>query len=165
MNETITIIKKRRSIRSYENKPIPKKILEELIDCGRLAPSAKNVQPWEFIVITEKKILDKLASFIVYGSFLRDAACCILVLSQNVQFYIEDGSAATENILVAAKSLNIGTCWIAGDKKEYADTVLRLVNAPGDLKLVSIIALGYSHEKIAPKAKRDIKDVLHWEHY
>lgn len=165
MNETIEIIKQRRSVRSYSNKPIPKKILEELIDCARFAPSAKNIQPWEFVVITDKKTLNKIASFVVYGSFIRDAAACIIVLCQDTTFYVEDGSAASENILIAAQSLGIGSCWVAGDKKEYSDTILKLVNAPGNFKVVSIIALGYSNEKVAPKAKREVNDILHWEHF
>ena len=165
MNDTIEVIKSRRSIRAYEKKAIPKKAIEELIECGRLAPSAKNKQPWEFVAITEKQTLSKLASIMVYGEFIRDAAACILVLCEDTEFYLEDGCAATENILIAAKSQGIGTCWIAGDKKEYVKKVLDAVKAPGGYRLVSVISLGYSQEKVMPKAKRELKEVLHWEHF
>jgi nitroreductase len=165
MNETIRTIKERRSIRSYSDKPIPKKILEELIDCGRLAPSAKNKQPWQFVVITDKNMLKKIASAVVYGSFLRDASACIIILCEDVQFYLEDGCAATENILLAAKSLGIGSCWIAGDKKEYTDKILQLIKAPGGFKLVSIISLGFTNEDIMPKGKKELKEILTWDHF
>jgi len=165
MNETIKTIKTRRSVRSYEDKPIPKEILGELIDCARLAPSARNMQPWEFVVITDQKMREQIASITEYGSFIRDAAACILVVCEDTKYYLEDGCAATENILIAAKSLGIGTCWVAGDKKPYCEYILKLVNAPQDHKLVSIISLGYSSEESAPHRKRKLKEVLHWEKF
>jgi len=165
MNETIKTIKTRRSVRDYEDKPISKEILEELIDCARLAPSARNVQPWEFVLVTKKDMLDKISRISEYGSFIKDAAACILVICQDTKYYIEDGCAATENIMLAAKSLGIGTCWVAGDKKPYCRDILKLVNAPQDHKLVSIISLGYSSESIGAHGKRELKEVLHWEKF
>ena len=165
MNETIKTIKTRRSIRSYSEKPISKEILSELIDCARLAPSARNIQPWEFVIITEKEMLEKIATIAVNGSFIREASACILVICQDSKYYLEDGCAATENILLAAKSLGIGTCWVAGDKKPYCGDILNLVKAPSDYKLVSIISLGYTTEEINAHGKRKLKEVLHWEYY
>lgn len=165
MNETIKTIKTRRSIRSYEAKPISNEILEELINCARLAPSGRNVQPWEFVVITEKNMLDKISRIAEYGAFIKDAGACILVICEDTKYYLEDGSAATENILLAAKSLGIGTCWVAGDKKPYCSDILKLVNAPPGHKLVSIISLGYSSEEVGTHGKKNLKEVLHWDHF
>jgi nitroreductase len=113
MNDTISSIKKRRSHRAYLAKPIEKEILEEIIDCARLAPSAVNIQPWEFLVVTDKTMLRKISDIATYGKFIKNAAACIIVLCKESDYYLEDGCAATENILVAAESLGIGSCWVA----------------------------------------------------
>ena len=162
----VQIIKTRRSIREYKNTPIPKKILIRLVDAG-LAPTARNIQPWEFIVITQKEALQKLAEIITEnGRFIAQASCAIAVFSSETKYYLEDGSSATENILLAAASFGIGSCWIAGDKKEYAAKVSDFLNAPVPLKLISLIALGYPSIKNSFKvARRPIADLLHWEKF
>ncbi len=166
MNETIKSIKGRRSIRKYKDKEVPKDILEELIDCARLAPSARNAQPWEFIVITEKETLKKLGEVISTGSFVEDAAVCIVICGNLVNHHlIEDGSAATENILVAAHSLGLGACWVAGYNRTYNNKVKEILGIPGDKALVSFIPIGYPDEVTAKRATRDLKEVIHWEKY
>ena len=116
--ETLDALAKRASVRDYMNQPVPKDMLEKLVDAGRRAPSARAVEPWEFVVITGRAMLDKLAGIISTGVFLKQATACIVVFCQDTKYYLEDGSAATENILLAATDLGLGTCWIAGDKKE-----------------------------------------------
>jgi nitroreductase len=165
MNETIETIKSRRSVRSYEDRPITKEVMMELIDCARLAPTARGEQHWEFIVITDKEKLQKITSIADYGSFIADAAACVLVMSEGSKYYLEDGCAATENILLAARSLGIGSCWVAGDKKPYCSKILELVKAPADYKLVSILSLGYSSEQIEARGKRSLNEVLRWEEF
>ncbi|MCK4927099.1 MAG: nitroreductase family protein, partial [Candidatus Aenigmarchaeota archaeon] len=81
MNETIKSIKSRRSVRNYQTAEIPKEILEELIDCARLAPTARNTQPWEFIIIKDKDTLDNIGKLASHGHFIKDAAACIIVCS------------------------------------------------------------------------------------
>ncbi len=165
MNEVIRAIKKRRSYRSYQDKEISKDILEEIIDCARLAPSANNIQPWEFVVVTDKEILKKIASITDYGKFIKNAGACVIVLCKDTKYYLEDGSAATENILLAAESFGIGSCWVAGDKKHYCNKILELVGAPKGYKLVSILSLGYYDKEEKPHGKRALKDVIHWEKF
>jgi nitroreductase len=165
MNPVIEAIKKRRSHRAYLDKPISKEILEEIIDCARLAPTAINIQPWEFVVVTEKEMLEKIAAVTDYGKFIKSAAACVIVLSEGTKYYMEDGCAATENILLAAESFGIGSCWVAGDKKHYCKDILELISAPKDYKVVSILPLGYYEKGIKPHSKRALKDVLHWEKF
>jgi len=165
MNETIKSIKERRSVRKYTNKKISKEILEEIVDCARLAPSARNEQPWEFIVITNKETLKKLSKTVTYGSFLDGAEACIIVCGKENGHLIEDGCAATENIMVAAHSLGIGSCWIAGYNRKYNEEVKQLLNIPKEKDMVSIISLGYIAEKSNMPKKRNLKEVLHWEEY
>lgn len=163
--ETLQALKKRRSIRTFNAKSVPRRLIEELIDCARFAPTARNVQPWEFVVVTKKEMLEELGSLADNGSFIRDSNCCIAVFSKDTKYYLEDGSAATENILIAACNLGLSSCWVAGDKKPYCDRVKELLGVPSDFKLVSLIPLGYSDVRPSLPAKRSLKEVLHWEKY
>ncbi|HAH05895.1 MAG TPA: nitroreductase family protein [Elusimicrobia bacterium] len=164
---TLEVLKKRRSIREYADKPIPKKVLEEIIDCARYAPTARNVQPWEFVVVTGKPALERLAGLCEYGKFIAQAGACILVLCEDTKYYLEDGVAATENVLLAAAHFGVGSCWVAGDKKPYGKDVLKLVGAPAKMKLVSVLSLGYPKSKAEFKLmkKRALKGMLRWEKY
>jgi len=165
--DAIEIIKKRRSIREYKDKPIPKQALEKMVDAARLAPTARNVQPWEFIVVTEPSTLTKLGELAENGRFLAQAKACIAVFSSDTKYYLEDGCAATENILLAAASLDIGSCWVAGDKKPYCSEVSKLLNVPATFKLISLISLGYppSEKGFRVAEKRSLSEVIHWERF
>jgi len=162
--DAIEVLKTRRSVRAYTRAPVPRKIIEDIVDCGRLAPTANNVQPWEFVVITDPELLRRIAVITEYGKFIADAPVCVVVLSRDTKYYLEDGSAATENILLAARAHGLGSCWVAGDKKPYASEICRLVGAPRSHKLVSLIPIGYPAES-PEKSKRPLSDVLHWEKY
>lgn len=163
--DAIECLKKRRSIRSYKEKEIPKEVLKEIIDCARLAPTARNEQPWEFIVITEKGTLKKMGDMAPNGSFIKDSVACIAVFCKDAKYYLEDGSAVTTYILLAAHALGIGSCWVAGDKKPYCGRVVDLLNVPEGYKLVSLVSLGYSVEDVKEKEKRDVDEVIHWENF
>jgi nitroreductase len=163
----LDIIRTRRSIREYQDKQIPKDALEKIADAARFAATARNVQPWEFIVITDPQVLKKIADLAENGRFIADAKACIAVFSIDTKYYLEDGCAATENIMLAARSLGIGSCWVAGDKKPYCSDVAKLLNAPDGYKLISLIPLGYpkSEGEFKAKEKRALKDLLHWEKF
>ena len=162
--EAIEVLKTRRSVRAYTRAPVPRKIIEDIVDCGRLAPTANNVQPWEFVVVTDPELLRKIAGTADYGRFIADAPVCVVVQSKETKYYLEDGSAATENILLAARAHGLGSCWVAGDKKPYATEICRLVGAPRGYKLISLVPIGYPAES-PEKSKRPLSDVLHWEKY
>ena len=163
--ETKEAIKKRVSVRVYDGRPIPKEVLESMVDAGRLAPTARGVEPWEFIVITDKSLLAKIGALANNGNFIADGTACIAILCKNTKYYLEDGCAATENILIAAADVGVGACWVAGDKKDYCERVKSLLGAPAELKLVSMIAMGYPKDTNPPKARRPLASVLHWEKF
>ncbi len=165
--DNLDLLKLRRSVRTFQNKAISKDKLESIVDVARYAPTARNVQPWEFVVITDKNMLQKLANLAENGRFIAQAAACIAVFSADTKYYLEDGCAATCNLLLAATALGIGSCWVAGDKKAYAQEVGVLLKSPSNLKLVSLIALGYPEDNGAFKemAKRSLKELMHWEKF
>ena len=162
--DAIEALKTRRSVRSFRSEPVPREIIEDIIDCGRLAATAINIQPWEFIVITNPEMRNQIAATADHGPFISQAPVCIIVVSKEVKYYLEDGSAATQNMLVAAHAHGLGSCWVAGDKKDYAPDICKMVGAPKGCKLISLLAIGYSDE-VSKVKKRPLKDVIHWEKY
>ncbi|MDP8233227.1 MAG: nitroreductase family protein [Candidatus Saelkia tenebricola] len=164
---TREIIKKRRSIREYKDKLISDEILLDLIDCGHMAPTARGEEPWEFIVIKNKETLKEISRLTNRNAlFLKEASACIVIFSRPTKYYLEDCSAATENILLAATSYGIASCWIAGDKKDYVPDIKILLKAPSEYNLISIISLGYPKNDLITKAeKRPLDELLHWEKF
>ncbi|NLE60633.1 MAG: nitroreductase family protein [Planctomycetes bacterium] len=160
--EALRTLAARRSVRRFKSQPVPRDVILRLIDAARLAPTARNVQPWEFVVVTNPNRLRQLASSTDHGKFISDAPVCIVVLSRDTKYFLEDCSAATTNLLLAAAAQDLGACWVAGDKKPYASQIVSLCGAPPELKLVSLVAIGYPNETPSPP-KRSIEDVLHWE--
>jgi nitroreductase len=165
--DLIELIKKRRSVREFSGKPISRDCLEKIVDAARFAPTARNVQPWEFVVVTDKGSLKKIAEISEHGKFISGAAAAILVFSQDTKYFLEDCSSATQNAMLAALSLGIGSCWVAGDKKSYAGELSLLFGVPIGHKLVSIIALGYpvTDEVFRAGEKKGLRDILHWEKF
>ncbi len=162
--DAIEALRTRRSVRVFQARSVARDVVEELIDCGRLAPSANNIQPVEFVVVTEPGLRRRIALITDYGRFIADAPVCIVVLARAVKYYLEDGAAAVENILTAVRARGLGACWVAGDKKPYADEIRRMVGAPDDVKLVALLPLGHPAEAPAPP-KRPLDQVLHWERF
>lgn len=158
-------LKKRRSIRTFEAKPIPEQVIRNIIDSARLAPTARNVQPWEFIVVTKKDALKKLAALAENGRFIAESSCCIAVFCQDTKYYLEDGSAATVNILLSAFDSGLASCWVAGDKKPYCEQVKKTLGVPKEFKLISLIPLGYQKEEVLMPEKRSLGEVLHWDEF
>jgi len=153
----------RRSVRKYKTTPVPRELIEKVIDAGRRAPTAMNVQPWEFVVVTDQAMRESFAEICDYGKFFSNAPVCIAVLCKETKYYLEDGCAAIENMLIAAAALELGTCWVAGAQKSYAATIARKLNAPAKHKLVALVALGYPADSGNPTDKRPLNQVMHIE--
>lgn len=163
--EAIEALRRRRSVREYSGRKVDQKLLEQLVDAGRLAATARNEQPWEFVVVTEKEALKKLAGITDHGKFLAGAQAAIAVFCKDTKYYLEDGSAATQNILIAAAALGLGSCWIAGDKKPYSESIKEALGVPAEYRLISLVSLGYPAGPVPAPQKRELEQLLHWEHF
>lgn len=165
--QTQEALKSRHSVRAFSNQPVSRDLLEKFVNYARLAPTARNEQPWEFVVVTDRAMLKQLGELADHGKFIAQSPSCIAVFCSDTKYYLEDGCAATENILIAATDLGLAGCWVAGDKKSYSDKIKELLKAPAGLKLVSLIPLGYcdAGAQVQPPSKRPVNEVLHWEKF
>src|SRR5512139_2074800 len=116
--DAIECMKTRRSIRTFLDDPIPRAVVEDIVECGRLAATANNLQPWVFIAVGDPLLRKQLAAVTDYGKFIAEAPVCIAVFCSNTKYFLEDGSAATQNILNAARAHSLGSCWVAGHQKK-----------------------------------------------
>lgn len=159
------VLQKRRSIRKFSSKPVSEELIKKIIWAATLAPSARNIQPWEFLVIRDKNTKEKIAHLASgNGPFISDAPVCIAVFSKETKYYLEDCSAATTQALLCATSLGLGACWVAGDKKDYCKEIGSLLGLPEEFKLVSLIALGFSDE-IPSTEKKNALNLIHWDRF
>ena len=165
--QTKDAIKLRRSTREFDSKAvISRENIDKLIDAARLAPTARNIQPWEFIVISDRDTLERIGLLADNGRFIKDASACIAIFCKDTKYYLEDGCAATENLLLAATDLGLDSCWVAGDKKPYCGDIKELLKVPDEFKLVSLIVLGKAMmKKEADVPKRSLNEVIHWNKF
>jgi nitroreductase len=163
--DVITAINTRYSCRAYLDKPVPKALLEQVIDAGRRAPTARRVQPVIFVVATDPTLRSRLAELLEFGRFMAQASACIAVYAHPTKYYLEDGCAAVENILLAATSLGLQSCWVAGDKKEHAPAVSELLGVPAEEKLIALLAIGYARDPGRQPDRKPLEQVLYWEKY
>jgi nitroreductase len=144
--EVLEAIRDRRSIRRYQRKGVPDEKLMQVLESGRWAPSAHNSQPRKFIMIKDEKTRKELARIAPYGSFLAEAPVAIaVVIDPSLSNHpVEDGAAATQNMLLAAHALGLGSCWIGSYGSGYEDSAKRILGIPDDKRLLSLISLGYA---------------------
>ncbi len=156
-------IERRRSVRQYTNQRVDRAIIEKIVAAGQRAPSACNFQPCEFIVVTDPTQRQRIAEVAEYGQFIATAAVCIAVFCKIGKWNLEDGSAATQNILLAATALGLGSCWVGGDNPRCQEGIPRVLNVPGGYKLVSLVAIGHTTSTTTSPPRRPLAQVLHWE--
>jgi nitroreductase len=165
MNLIATIIRSRRSVRKYTEERISDEVIRETLECARQAPTAMNLQPWLFGVVTDKDLLKKIAEITDHGKFIVDANACFAVFGEkNTKYYLEDCCAATMNIITCLQGFGVGTCWVAGDKKEYSGDISKLLQIPDKYTLVSLIPAGYPKDVQIPK-KKDLKELVFRERW
>ena len=160
--EALEAIQKRRSVRSYTGAPIPRVDLEAIIDAGRMAASGNNKQPWEFIVVTDRAMIDKLK---IASQWMEQAGAIIaVVMDPASRWWQEDGSAAIENMLIAGTALGYGSCWLEGYTLPRETEFKALLGIPDGKRLLSLVPIGVPTEW-PTQEKKPLQAVLHWETY
>lgn len=164
--DAMNTILSRRSIRKYMPEAIPGSLIDEVLKAAMSAPSAGNEQPWHFIVITERGILDAIPSFHPHALMLKEAPaavliCCDSKLEKHVGYWVQDCSAATQNLLLAAHAKGLGAVWLGIYPREERVAGLRkLLGIPEDVIPFSLVPVGYPAEK-KPPADRYKEERVH----
>ncbi|OGC08396.1 NADH dehydrogenase [candidate division WOR-1 bacterium RIFOXYA2_FULL_36_21] len=165
--ETFEAIKTRRSIRKYEELKVPDELIQKLLSSAMQAPSAGNQQPWHFIVITDKNILQQCSKIHVNAPMAKDAALAILVcgdvvLERHKDYWPQDCSAAIQNVLLAAHDMGFGAVWCGVyPRKERVDGFKKFFNLPENVIPFALIPIGYPAEKKSPD-NRFKEDRVHY---
>ena len=171
MGNILDIIYRRRSIRVFDRRKVDREILIDLLKAAMAAPSASNSKPWEFILVTKQTTLEDLENKIKYGRYKAPAAivvCANTSLSNDESarnFWIQDCSAATENLLIAAAGMGLGTVWIGVYPREDIMQILHeMFGIPANVIPLNIIYLGYPADE--PEARTQYEESrLYWEKY
>ncbi|MCG8526216.1 MAG: nitroreductase family protein [Opitutales bacterium] len=167
--ETLVNLSTRRSIRKYEEKPVSDDTLEKILKAAMDAPSAFDEQPWHFLVIREQERLKQIPQHHNHSDLVADAAAAILVCTDTTlhkmpEFWIQDCSAASQNILTAAHDLNLGAVWIGVYPTEANVNSLRVhLELPDNIIPFALIALGYPDEPYPEKENYKSERVHHEE--
>lgn len=157
-------IEKRCSVRDFKDIPIPKEDLEKILDAGRRAPSGHNTQPWEFILITSRKIINDLRKIVSFDGSAQ-AVIGIIVGCEKSPFLIEDGSAAIENMLLAVTGLEYGSYWIEGQLIPKENQVKKLLSIPDNLRLLALLPVGVPKSEGVQREKKPLSEIVHYEKY
>jgi nitroreductase len=162
----LRVITERRSIRKYLPKPIPEEVLGEILDAGRMAPSAGNKQPWRFIVVRDQKIREALAKG-RYNTFLREApvaivGCGYMGTEYGRKWSTVDTAIAMQNMVLATWSIGVGSCWV-GDFVE--SDVKRLLGIPEEYRVVALLSLGYPAESPGPRPRKPLNEIVSYDRF
>ncbi len=167
----LALLKARRSIRRYRPDPVPDEMVEQLLEAGRWAPSASNRQPWDFIVVRDEAIRQQVAEHAAFY-FIRwahvEEAPLLIVLCGDTgkriyrQFLHEDIGLAGSQIMLQAKALGLGTCWLGGiDRKAIAATL----KLPEHLEVVGLLTVGFPAEDPPPTSRKPLSEIVHYDVY
>jgi nitroreductase len=169
--DAIEAILSRRSIRKYEKKPVSKELIDELLTAAMSAPSAGNEQPWHFVVIQDPKILEEVPKCHPHASFLTEApvaivVCGVLQLAKwDKEWWAQDCSAATQNLLIAARAKGLGAVWVGiYPREERVKGIQKLLALPPDIIPLNIIPVGYPAEK-RPSESRFQSSRIHYDRW
>jgi len=160
--DALEAIRKRRSVRKYIGAPIPKQDLEAIVDAGRLAATGYNRQPWDFVVVTEQAIIQQLKVAAVWME--KAGAIIAVVLDSDSKFWLEDGSAAVENMLIASTALGYGACWLEGYTLPHEEELKAILDVPAEKRLLTLVPVGVPAEW-PTREKKPLSAVIHWQKY
>jgi nitroreductase len=163
----LNLIKKRRSIRDYTDEPVSDADVKALLEAAMAAPSANNSQPWEFIVVRREDLRRRLAQTHGWSTMCADAPVVFVVCGNEraSNHWVEDTSAATENLLLAVAGLDLGAVWVGVyPRPHYEEHVKSVLGIPSQLRVLCLVPVGHPAESKPPHTKYDERKV-HYDGY
>lgn len=172
MTTCLKTIYSRKSVRSFTKQEVSIELLEELARAGMAAPSARNLQPWAFVIVTDRSTLDTLAERLPYAKMLYEAPAAIAVCGDLSKagdspegYWVQDCSAATQNILLAAESMGLGAVWTGVyPRPDRVAIVKNVLGLPDNVLPLNVIPIGYPNGEHRPKEKFKPENI-HWQHW
>ena len=170
LNPTLKTIFDRKSVRHFKGGEISRDTLELIVKAGMAAPTGKNIQPWQFVVVTDKAKLNQMADSLPNAKMLREASAAIIVCGMDAKefengspYWMLDCSNASENILLAIESLGLGGLWTAGwPYDDRMDPIRKILNIPANVIPLNVIPIGYPTGEDKPKDKFK-PERIHWD--
>jgi len=157
-------VRSRASVRKLRSVEVPDADLEQILDAGRRAPSGRNKQPTEYIVVRDPETLKKLARA---QGFIADVEVAIAVVTDpsKSQYWLEDAAAATQNMLLAITALGHASVWVEGTLLPKLEEYNKALGLPDKMRLVVVLPIGAAVKPPEQAKKRPLSQILHWEQY
>ena len=164
--DALEAIKSRRSVRKYKEEPVAEEQVKQIMEAGRWAATKGNKQPWKFILLNDAHIRSDLANTLSTGKFLSDApmGIAVVVKPDDPIHAVQDGAAATQNMLLAAHALGLGACWISVYDMSWEEEAKRVLGIPEEERLLSVISVGHPAES-PQKEKKALDEVTFINRY
>lgn len=172
--DLLNTMRQRTSIKKYEKRGVEREKMGKVLEAARWAPSAGNMQSWEFIVVDDDDLLDQLSQFSYNQTHLRDAPSAIVILGDVEKarakyedrgtdlYMIQETAACMQNMMLMAEELGLATAWVGAFDEE---NVKDLLDIPGELRPVAIVTIGYPRERAEPANKYRVTDVTYINRY
>lgn len=172
--DALEAIRTRRSTKQYTEDPLSQDVLKKLVEAAYCGPSGNNLNPWEFVVVTDRAVLDRLAETHQYCAWLKKAQAAIVIVADSgkSRYWLEDCSAAAENIWIAATAMGVGVAWSAVHLSDNADETARreavvrdAVAVPDNLRAPIVLGLGMPAGKPGERKRPELDQIMHWQKY
>ena len=175
--EFMAVIKKRKSTRSYKNENVDEEKVKQMLEAARLAPSWANKQCWNYVIVTDKEKIQKLAAGII-NSWMKNANLVIVACADpkksgsknGMEYYLVDVAISMEHLVLAATNLGLGTCWIGGFNEI---NVKKILNIPEEIKVVAMTPVGYPSDEglrnklarkiIGANTRKPLEELIHYD--
>ncbi|MFP3951390.1 MAG: nitroreductase family protein [Candidatus Bathyarchaeia archaeon] len=167
MEDALDLLKSRRSIRRYKDKPVEEEKIERCLEAARWAPSASNRQPWEFLVVRDEKVRQRLSEIHPYAKFVAESPVVFVPLTNpelHSKYHMSDTALATLQYMLEAHSLGLGTCWAGVIGSSMEDEIKEMLGIPDHLNVLALVATGYPNEE-PTKTRKDLDELVHHEQY
>jgi len=168
----LEVIRKRKSVRKYKPDPIPDDVLLRVLEAARLAPSAKNLQPWKFIIVKDEKIKEKLVEACLNQHFIAEAPIVIVACGFPDECYAKQGrymkswpidvAIAMEHLILQAAEEGLGTCWIGAFEESKVKEILKV---PENVRIVALTPLGYPAHEPKDRGRKKLEEIISYDKY
>lgn len=165
--DVLHAIRHRRSIRKYHSRPVEQEKIKTILEAGQWAPSASNKQPWHFIVIQDESLRKQLAEIHTWGRYMAESPVVIVVLGdpeKHAKYHLADPHNAVQNMLLAAYSLGLGTCWMGVRDTPFEEEFRRVLGIPAKYRVICSVSVGYPAEERESK-RLPLDEIVSWEKF